>query len=91
MSTSSITGAAVRDLAATIHRQLDTDRDGKLSSIEFESFLSQLVGAVQNSSSPFSGSAAISRVSLWPAPSFLRLRCKDVRPALTPLGAERIS
>ena len=44
----SVTSAAVRDLAATITRQLDADNDGKLSSTEFEGFLSQLLGGLQN-------------------------------------------
>ena len=47
MSTSSITGTAVRDLAATITRHLDTDNDGKLSTTEFEGFLTQFIGVLQ--------------------------------------------
>ena len=47
MSTSSITGTAVRDLAATITRHLDTDNDGKLSTTEFEGFLTQFLGVLQ--------------------------------------------
>lgn len=50
MSTSSITGTAVRDLAVTITRQLDADKDGKLSATEFEDFLTQFLGALQNKS-----------------------------------------
>jgi hypothetical protein len=48
LSTSSITGTAVRDLAATITRQLDADKDGKLSVGEFEGFLTQFLGSLQS-------------------------------------------
>jgi hypothetical protein len=51
VSTSSITGTAVRDLAATITRDLDADKDGKLSATEFEGFLSDFLGALQGKSS----------------------------------------
>jgi hypothetical protein len=47
VSTSSITGTAVRDLAATITRHLDADNDGKLSTTEFEGFLTQFLGVLQ--------------------------------------------
>jgi hypothetical protein len=58
VSTSSITGTAVRDLAATITRQLDADKDGKLSSTEFEGFLSQFLTMVQTTSTGSSTPAA---------------------------------
>jgi hypothetical protein len=46
LSTTSITGTAVRDLAVTLTRKLDTDKDGKLSASEFEGFLTQFIGAL---------------------------------------------
>ena len=50
MSNTSITGLSVRELAATITQQLDADKDGKLSSSEFEGFLSQFLGVLKNGS-----------------------------------------
>jgi hypothetical protein len=47
VSTSSITGTSVRDLAASITRQLDADKDGKLSVTEFEGFLTDFLGALK--------------------------------------------
>lgn len=55
MSTSSITGTTVRDLAATITRQLDADKDGKLSVTEFEGFLTDFLGALKTPEAATSG------------------------------------
>ena len=58
MSTSSITGTSVRDLAATITRQLDADKDGKLSVTEFEGFLTDFLGALNKPEGAVNGTAA---------------------------------
>jgi hypothetical protein len=59
VSTSSITGTAVRDLAATITKQLDADKDGKLSSTEFEGFLSQFLNTLgQNATATAAATAS---------------------------------
>jgi hypothetical protein len=50
VSNTSITGLSVRELAATITQQLDADKDGKLSSSEFEGFLSQFLGTLKSGS-----------------------------------------
>lgn len=48
MSTSPIQSTnPIQELAATITRKLDVDGDGNLSSIEFTSFLTQFLGALQ--------------------------------------------
>ena len=59
MATSSITGTAVRDLAATITKQLDADHDGKLSSTEFEGFLSQFLNTVGQNVTTAAASASV--------------------------------
>ena len=58
MSNTSITGPSVRELAATITQQLDADKDGKLSSSEFEGFLTQFLGALKMGTGSFSAATS---------------------------------
>ena len=70
MSTSSITGTAVRDLAATITKQLDADKDGKLSATEFEGFLSQFLNTVgQNVTTAAASASATATTAATAAPA----------------------
>jgi hypothetical protein len=58
VSTSSITATSVRDLAATITRHLDADNDGKLSTKEFEGFLTQFLGVLQQDNAQLTAKTA---------------------------------
>jgi hypothetical protein len=70
VSTASITGTAVRDLAAQITKQLDADNDGKLSSTEFEGFLSQFLNTVgQNVTTAAASASAAATAATAAAPA----------------------
>jgi len=59
MATTSIQSTnPIQELAATITKKLDVDGDGNLSSIEFTSFLTQFLGALQKQ--PLTGNTAAS-------------------------------
>ena len=72
MSTSSITGTAVRDLAATITKQLDADKDGKLSATEFEGFLSQFLTSLGQNVTTAAASANATTTAATTAPAAAR-------------------
>lgn len=69
MSTTSITGTAVRDLAATITKQLDADKDGKLSATEFEGFLSQFLNTVGQNVTTAAASASTAATAATATPA----------------------